>query len=60
MGGLLPLIQVLGSVAGMVLNQVVKSKLPQEVIDASIAVVTAIDQLHDTAVTKAQLESLRG
>ena len=60
MGAILPLIEVLLPIANTILNKVVTSKLPAEVIDASIAVVIAIEKLHATAVTKDQLESMRG
>ncbi len=60
MGSILPIIEILLPIVNSVLNKSVTSGLPQEVITAAIAVVKAVEELHNTAVTKAQLESLRG
>jgi len=42
-----------------VLAAATASKLPQEIIDGIQAAITAVQNVHSSPVTKAQLESLR-
>lgn len=55
----LTVIQLVLTLLGGVLATAIKGNLPAEIIAGVQAAITALQSVHDSPVTKAQLESLR-
>lgn len=58
MGGILPILQVVLPLLGLLLNTLTKSNAPADVIAAVQEAIKQISMVHGTVVTKAQVDSL--
>jgi hypothetical protein len=55
---MIAILRVILQLLGIAVTIATKNSAPQEAIDGLIAAITAVQQVHDTAVTKAQVDGL--
>jgi hypothetical protein len=58
MGGILSILQIVLPLLGGVLNMLMKSNAPAEIIAGVNNAITELTKVHGTLVTKAQVDSL--
>jgi hypothetical protein len=55
---MIPILQVILQLLGVALTLATKSSAPQEIIDGLQAALSQVQTVHDTAVTKTQIDGL--